>query len=377
MRIAISINRSWNIYNFRAGLVRALVAEGHEVIAIAPKDQYSRLLMKMGCRFFPLEVENTGSNPVKDLLLYFEYLKIYKKIQPDIVLQYTIKPNIYGTLAAKSLKIPVINNVSGLGTVFLNNGLVSYIAQLLYKLAFRRTDLVFFQNEDDRKEFLNIINLPKLNTDLLPGSGINLTRFTPQPKLNGQNFTFLMISRIIKDKGIYEYINMARMAKENKLDATFQLLGEPDVGHRRGIRKEELETWHKQGIIEYLGVTDYVGDVIKEADCVVLPSYREGTPKTLLEGAAMAKPLIATDVAGCRQVVVDGKNGFLCKVKDEVSLFEAVKKMYILDKEELQKMGLNGREYIEKNYDENIVIEKYLYWIDKLGSNSDFRPVKL
>ena len=212
---------------------------------------------------------------------------------------------------------------------------------------------------------------------MLPGSGINLTRFTPQPKMNGQKFTFLMISRIIKDKGIYEYINMAKMAKANKMDATFQLLGEPDVGHRRGISKEELETWHKEGIIEYLGVTDFVGDVIKEADCVVLPSYREGTPKTLLEGAAMAKPLIATDVAGCRQVVLDGQNGFLCQVKDEGSLFEAVNRMYNLNQADLDKMGTYGRKYIEKNYDENIVIERYLYWIDKLGNKSNFKQTKL
>ena len=154
MRIAISINRSWNIYNFRSGLVKALIDEGHEVVAIAPKDKYSRLLMKMGCRFFPLEVQNTGSNPVKDISLYLEYLRIYRKINPDIVLQYTIKPNIYGTLAAKRLSIPVINNVSGLGTVFLNNGAVSFIAQMLYKIAFRNTDLVFFQNEDDTPQIV-------------------------------------------------------------------------------------------------------------------------------------------------------------------------------------------------------------------------------
>ncbi len=366
MRIAISINRSWNIYNFRSGLVKALIAEGHEVVAIAPKDKYSKLLMKMGCRFFPLEVENTGSNPVKDLSLYLEYLKIYKKIEPDIVLQYTIKPNIYGTMAAKRLEIPVINNVSGLGTVFLNNGLVSLVAQLLYKVAFRNTDLVFFQNEDDRSEFLKKIRLPHLQTDLLPGSGINLSDFAPQPSLNGSSFTFLMISRIIKDKGVYEYVNMARKARESGIQATFQLLGEMDTKHRRGIQMEEMQAWQEEGIIQYLGATDDVSAVIKEANCVVLPSYREGTPKTLLEGAAMGKPLIATDVAGCRQVVQEGENGFLCKVKDEQSLFDAVDKMYKLTPGQQEQMGQKGRQYIEKNYDEKLVIDKYLYWIDKL-----------
>ena len=367
MRIAISINRSWNIYNFRSGLVKALIADGHEVVAIAPKDEYSKLLMKMGCRFFPLEVQNTGSNPIKDLFLYFEYLKIYKKIQPDIVLQYTIKPNIYGTLAAKRLSLPVINNVSGLGTVFLNNGFVSLIAKLLYKVAFRRTDLVFFQNEDDKNEFLNHIKIPNLNTDLLPGSGIDLKKFQPQPQLNGKKFTFLMISRIIKDKGIYEFVNAAKLAQKNNLEAKFQLLGEPDINHRRGIQKKEISQWIDEGIIEYLGVTDRVSEVIKEADCVVLPSYREGTPKTLLEGAAMGKPLIATNVAGCRQVVLEGENGFLCNVKDEKSLFEAVNKMYNSGKDDLERMGKKGRQFMEEKYNENLVIEKYKYWIHKLS----------
>lgn len=370
MRIAISINRSWNIYNFRSGLVKALIADGHEVIAIAPKDEYSRLLMKMGCRFFPLEVQNTGSNPLKDLSLYFEYLRIYKKIQPDIVLQYTIKPNIYGTLAAKGLSLPVINNVSGLGTVFLNNGVVSFIAKLLYRIAFRKTDLVFFQNEDDKKEFLSKIKIPHLKTDLLPGSGIDLNKFRPQPQLNGRKFTFLMISRIIKDKGIYEFVNAAKLAKQNNLQANFQLLGEPDVNHRRGIQKDEINEWIDQGIIDYLGVTDNVSEVIKEADCVVLPSYREGTPKTLLEGAAMGKPLIATNVAGCRQVVLEGENGYLCNVKDDESLFKAVNKMYSSDKSDLERMGKKGRELMEEKYNEKLVIEKYKYWINKLTENS-------
>ena len=370
MRIAISINRSWNIYNFRSGLVKALIAEGHEVIAIAPKDEFSQRLMKMGCRFFPLEVENTGSNPLKDISLFLEYKKIYKKIQPDIVLQYTIKPNIYGTLAAKQLSIPVINNVSGLGTVFLNNGIVSYVARSLYKIAFRNTDLVFFQNPDDREEFLSKIQIPNLKTELLPGSGIDLSRFIPKSRSNGQAFTFLMISRIIKDKGVYEYVEAARQAKKKNIKAKFQLLGETDVNHRRGIRTQELQSWIGDGTIDYLGVTDQVDDMIKEADCIVLPSYREGTPRTLLEGAAMGKPIIATDVPGCRQVVLEGKNGYLCKAKDSQSLYEALNRMYRQDKSTLREMGLNGREIIEKTFDENIVIQRYLHWIGQLSKDS-------
>lgn len=366
MKVAISINCSWNIYNFRMGLVKALLQAGHEVIAIAPEDDYTNYLKDIGCSIELLKVENTGSNPIKDIKLIYSYYQIYKKVNPDVILQYTIKPNIYGTLAAKKLSIPVINNISGLGTVFLNDNIVSKVAKQLYKLAFRNVDLVFFQNADDKIEFLKEISIPEHKTDLLPGSGINLNEFVPLPKVNPSTFNFLMISRVIIDKGIYEYVEAAKLLKSKLKDVSFKLLGEMDENHKRGILESEVASWHDNNIIEYLGSTDNVESVIRESDCIVLPSYREGTPRTLLEGAAMAKPLIATDVPGCRHVVEDGRNGFLCDVKSGKSLSEAMLKMHECSKEEIQAFGEQSRALVEEKFDEEIVVERYLHWIFKL-----------
>lgn len=366
LKVAISINTSWNIYNFRMGLVKALLEADHEVIAIAPKDKYSEYLKDIGCTMEFLEMENTGSNPLKDMKLYWAYYKLYYRIRPDIILNFTIKPNIYGTLAANRLQIPVINNVSGLGTVFLNNNIVSKIAILLYRIAFRKANLVFFQNEIDKHDFLKVVSIPDDKIDLLPGSGINLTEYVPLKKEPSGTFNFLMISRIIVDKGIYEYVKAAKLLKGKLEKVSFQLLGELDENHRRGFSKSSLLKWQDQELIEYLGSTESVESFINKADCVVLPSYREGTPRTLLEGAAMGKPLIATDVPGCNHVVEDGKNGYLCDVKSPESLASAMFKLYQDGSETRAAFGRASRTMVEEKFDEHIVVEKYLSWIIKL-----------
>ena len=366
LKVAISINTSWNIYNFRMGIVKTLLEADHEVIAIAPLDNYSGYLKDIGCSIESLEVDNTGSNPITDIKLCWAYYRIYKRVNPDIILHFTIKPNIYGTLAAKRLNIPVINNVSGLGTVFLNTNIVSFMAKQLYRLAFRKAELVFFQNEMDKQDFLNHVNISEDRVDLLPGSGINLNEFVPLKKENSPTFNFLMVSRILIDKGIYEYVDAAKLLKSQLENVSFQLLGELDENHKRGIPAKELKSWQEDGIIEYLGYTDTVEDVIKNSDCVVLPSYREGTPRTLLEGAAMGKPLIATDVPGCNHVVNDGVNGFLCKVKNSESLANAMQKMYGLEPEERTSFGKSSRAIIEEIFDEHIVVQKYMRSIIEL-----------
>ena len=214
MKIAIVLNTSWNIYNFRLGLIKALLAEGHEVLAIAPADEYSGKLIQAGCQFEEVKMDSRGANPIKDIALTYELFRIYKRQSPDVILQYTIKPNIYGTFAATILRIPVINNVCGLGTAFLNKNLVSKIAISMYKLAFRFPKLVFFQNDDDKAFFLKSKIIKKTNTDVLPGSGININEFVPQDKTYKEApFTFLLISRLIHDKGILEYINAIKMLK--------------------------------------------------------------------------------------------------------------------------------------------------------------------
>ena len=361
MKIAIVLNTSWNIYNFRLNLVKALLEIGHEVIAIAPKDEYSPRLIEAGCRYVEVKMDSRGVNPLKDIALTFELYRIFKGHRPDVILQYTIKPNIYGTFAAAVLKIPVINNVCGLGTAFLNKDLVSKIALLLYKLAFRFSSLVYFQNNEDKEFFINSKIINKTKADLLPGSGVDLKRFVPS-KSNKDNtpFTFLLISRLLHDKGILEFIDAIKILKSKGVNAKFQILGQIDEKHSRGIKKELIDDWINEDFIEYLGSTDDVRPYINYADCIVLPSYREGTSRSLLEAASSAKPIITTDVPGCNNVVQHNVNGFLCESKNANDLAEKIEDMLTLDKSMLNKMGEEGSKIVESRFNEKIVINKYL-----------------
>lgn len=360
MRIAIVLNTSWNIYNFRHGLVKALLGEGHQVVAIAPEDKYSENLIKMGCEFYAVKMQNKGTNPLKDLHYTYQLYKIYKKAKIDVILQFTIKPNIYGTLASLPLRKLVVNNVSGLGTVFLHNNLSSKIAKFLYKFSFKFPKRVFFQNEEDLQLFVEENLIKEKTTDILPGSGVCLNKFEAQNFHRNDTFNFLMIGRLLYDKGIIEYVEAAKNLKSLGLKVKFQVLGSIDTSAKLGVNREEVEEWEKNNYIEYLGTSDNVAEIIKKADCVVLPSYREGTPRSILEACAMAKPIITTDVVGCRQTVNDGINGYLCEVKNAEDLADKMKKIYALNNEQLQKMGEASRKKVENEFDEKIVINKYL-----------------
>lgn len=360
MRIAIVLNTSWNIYNFRMSFIRTLQAAGHEVHTIAPVDEYTKFLQREGCTHHKVRMDSRGANPIKDSALILELFMIYRKLRPDIILHYTIKPNVYGTLAASLLKIPVVNNVCGLGTVFLKSNLVSAIAIFLYRISFRFANKVFFQNPDDLELFIRKKLVPAKNVDLVPGSGIDLKKFAPMEFRRNDRFTFLLISRLITDKGVMEYIDAVKKLKQENIDARFQILGAMDPEHKRGIKVDIINQWIESGIIEYLGTTDDVRKYISGADCVVLPSYREGTPRTLLEAASSSKPIIATDVPGCNHVVIHDFNGLLCKLKDSSDLAEKMKQMAHMNNQNLEQFGKNGRQKVEKEYDESLVINKYI-----------------
>ncbi|ADR22657.1 glycosyltransferase family 4 protein [Marivirga tractuosa] len=374
MRIAITLNTSWNIYNFRMSLIQALIKDGHEVVAIAPHDEYTVKLIEAGCEFEDVTMDSRGASPIRDTGLTFELHNIYKRVKPDIILHYTIKPNIYGTLAAAWLGIPVINNVSGLGTIFLNEDWISKIALSLYRFSFKFPKKVFFQNHEDYQLFMDKKLIQRNICEVIPGSGIDLNEFTPHPpqeKAEGEPFEFLMISRLIIDKGIREYVAAAAILQERGMNAKFNLLGKLDELHSRGISAKELNFWIEEGYINYLGSTDDVRPFINNADCVVLPSYREGTPRTLLEAAACAKPIVASNVPGCNNIVDHRLNGILCKVKDEDDLALKMKEMYYMAPELRHKMGEKGREIVERRFDHNLVIERYLKAIDQ---NATLKP---
>jgi glycosyltransferase involved in cell wall biosynthesis len=378
MRIAIVINKSWNIYNFRMGLVHTFLKLGYQVIAIAPQDAYSKKLIEAGCEYYPVEMENKGTNPLQDLLLIRRFYRIYRQVKPDVILQYTIKPNIYGTLAARLAGIPTINNVSGLGTVFLIKNLVSQVALALYRLAFRFPAKVFFQNQDDRHLFLQHKLIKHHITDVLPGSGIDTRRFRPAPAFSrNTGFTFLMIARVLYEKGVVEYVEAARLLRARYPQVRVQLLGGIDESGNIGIKHAVFDSWVQQGDLEYLGTSDDVAGHITAADCVVLPSYREGTPKTLLEAAAMGKPLITTNVPGCKETVVDGHNGFLCDVRDAADLAAKMIRLYELPDQQLHLMGQASRRLAEEKFDERYVINKYLEAIRAVTRDKkDFKRIK-
>ncbi len=365
-KIAISINTSWNIYNFRLGLIKALQKEGFEVYVIAPKDKYSKKIKEEKIKYIDIFINNKGTNPIEDMKTLSQYYKIYKKIKPDIALHYTIKPNIYGTIGAKLAGVKVINNITGLGTVFLNDNLSLKVGRNLYKFALKFSDKVFFQNLYDEIFFVENSLVDKYKTDLLPGSGINTQKFKPLKKDRSDKFIFLFIARLLKDKGLMEYVNSAKEILKKYKNVEFQVLGAFYPGNPTAINKKQMDEWVKEGIINYLGVSDHVNEIIKNGDCIVLPSYREGLSRVLLEAASMEKPIITTDTPGCKDIVDDGINGFLCKVKDNISLTEKMERILNLSNEEIVKMGKAGRQKIIQKFDERIVIEKYLQSIKKI-----------
>lgn len=363
-KIAIISNLSWNLYNFRLSLMYAMRDAGFEVIAIAPYDKYSQKIIDAGFEFHDIKMNAQGINPFEDARTTYDFYKLFKKISPDILCQYTIKPNIYGSFVARFLKIRMINNIAGLGTLFVKESVVTKIAKLLYKVSQSKADRVFFQNRDDFNLFTHKGIISANKCDVLPGSGVDTYRFKPQYKAENKKIRFLLIARMIWEKGIGEYVQAAREIKKTNFNVEFCLLGFLDVQNPGAITKVEMDAWVEEGVINYLGVSDNVDEIIQTADCVVLPSYyREGTPKTLLESGSSAKPIITTNSVGCRDVVDDGVNGYLCEPRSWEDLKLKMEMFLDLNYAERLVMGMKSREKIKREFDEKIVIDKYLEFI--------------
>lgn len=371
MKIAIVINKSWNIFNFRLSLINALQGLGHQILTIAPLDAYATSLIESGCKFIPISVSSRGLNPIKDIQLFFELLDVFKDEKPDIVLTYTIKPNIYGALAARWLKIPIICNVTGLGTIFIRKNPIYKIPLLMYKVAFLYPQKIYFQNNDDFNLFVNKGLSSASKSEIVPGSGVDLNKFVTLYKLPVQPYTFLLVSRILKDKGILEYIQAITILKSKGIKAKFQLLGLIEEATHTGISAQNVEEWKKDGLIEYLGFSDQTLNHFQNADCIVLPSYREGMPKALLEGMAVGKPIITTNVPGCRELIEDGINGYICEAKSAESLADAIEKICNQNSFQLTEMGKRSKEKVQKTYDEKFVISKYIYTINQLTTSKN------
>ncbi|MBW0007120.1 MAG: glycosyltransferase family 4 protein [Sphingomonas sp.] len=359
-KIVLSANSDWNIANFRAGLIRGLRGAGYEPVVMAPQDTHvGARIRELGVEQISVSIDRSGVNPLADLRLLAEYRRVLKRLRPAAYLGYTIKPNIYGSYAAASLGIAAFPNVSGLGTAFIRNGLLQQLVTSLYRIGFRRAPVVFFQNDEDRELFTRRRIIRPDQARVLPGSGVDLARFTAVRPASGPP-VFLFVGRLLRDKGVVEFLDAARSLRDVLPDARFQLLGQFDEGNRTAISRSEVESWVSNGDVEYLGTTDDVRPAIAASSAVVLPSYREGLPRSLLEAGAMSRPLVATDVPGCRDVVEDGINGYLCAVRDARSLAAAMRRMAELPQPARLAMGKAARRKIQDEFSEERVISAYL-----------------
>jgi glycosyltransferase involved in cell wall biosynthesis len=361
MKVLISANTSWYVWNFRKRLIDEIRAQGHTVIVAAPADSYSAKFGEEGIDFVPVSIRAKSTNPLGELATFCSYMSVYRAERPDIILQYTIKPNLYGSIAARFLGIPAVCNVSGLGAAFARKGLLSFIVVRLYRFAFRKVHRVFFQNPDDRALFLEQRLVREERTALLPGSGVNLERFTPEPRESGP-FTFLFVGRLLKAKGVEDFIRAARIVRaEGFPDTRFVLLGAYDDDDSHMADRALIDGAVSDGVVILPGQVDDVRVWLRKADCVALPSYyREGVPRSLLEGAASGKILIAADSVGTKEPVTNGLNGFLCRPRDPADLARAMKQALSLTAEQRDAMGRNSRTIAETRFDERIVLLAYL-----------------
>jgi glycosyltransferase involved in cell wall biosynthesis len=365
-RIVLLENTFYTVLSLRMELMNYLVSNGYEitVISTGPKEDLEKLEAR-GYKSY--DVGSVVMNPLKAFSYIIQLSRKIKEIAPLAVISFTIRPNIFGSLVVRYLKVPILCNVTGTGPLTQDQSMLYRVIRLLYKFAFLKSKKVFFQNEEDMNFFLNNKFVRSTQAILLPGSGVNTDNYSPREK-RSTNFSFLMISRLIKDKGVLEYIEAARILKSSHPEIEFKLLGPfwtQSIG-KNTIKKTEVESWVASGLISYLGYSLDIRPVIQEASCVVLPSYREGCSNVLMQSASMSKPLITTDVTGCQNLVEDERTGLICQVRNADDLAEKMRKMYQLTESEQLEMGRKGREKMIREYQKRIVLEAYKSELDRL-----------
>lgn len=361
-KIAVIENGLISTYTMREGLMMRLLAEECDVYILTHANSYKSQVEKTGLKV--IDIGSGNVNPLKVTSYIYNLYKALKKIKPDVCLTFSIRPAIWGNIITRRLHIPTITNITGTGPLFESQSMAYRIARILYQTALRKTRKVFFQNNDDMNLFVKKKFVKSSVAERIPGSGVDYNKFSPagiRTRENG-SFTFLFIGRLIKDKGIFEYINAARITRKKYPHANFNIIGPFWTQNLKNntITQTQLHNWIDEGVIDYLGEKKDVRKYIGEADCVVLPSYREGTSNTLLEAASMEKPAIATNTTGCREIVEDKITGLLCNAKDETDLADKMQKMISLSEQERKQMGQRARQKIIKEYDKQIVIAAYL-----------------
>lgn len=354
-KVLFMVNRDFVLYNFRIELVQTLLQENWEVYICLPYGEKVDEMVSMGCRFIPIYIDKRGTNPFRDIKLMKDFKKIFLQIQPDIILTYTTKVNIYAGIIAGKMKIPYLMNISGLGTAVEYKSILQRLMIQLYRLSAKRAKCLYFQNKENQ-EFFQKHHIYNGKQTLIPGSGVNIKRWYlmdyPEDK-NGVEFLF--IARVIKEKGIEEYLAAAEAIKKEYPDTVFHVLGPCDGDYR-----DMLNEYETREIIQYHGMISDTRKYIRKAHCTIHPSYYpEGISNVLLESAACGRPVITTNRSGCRETVEDGVTGYVFEQKDRTQLIECVRKFMKLDNEERRQMGLKGRKKMEKEFDRQIVIDAY------------------
>ena len=360
MRVLVVANADIGLYKFRKELLEELVKKNKVYIAL-PKGKFYKELIALGCHFVETELDRHGTNPIKELKVVSLYKTIIKKIKPDIVFTYTIKPNIYAGMACASLDIPYVANITGLGTAVENPGLLQFLTIRLYKLGLRKAQKVFFQNSENR-DFMLEKGVITGDYDLLPGSGVNLKNYTVSEYPDGETVDFVFVSRIMKEKGIDQYLDAAKEIRKRHPETRFHICGFCEQEY-----EDELQRLNADGIVIYHGLVKDMAEIYKQICCTIHPSYYpEGLSNVLLESCASGRPIITTNRTGCREVVDDGLNGYVVEEQNSLDLIEKIELFLSKSVEERRQMGLAGRKKVEQEFNRQIVIDKYMAELHEL-----------
>lgn len=362
MIVLLAGNTTWSMYNFRRGLILHLQQAGHEVHVASPRDDFTERLAALGCTVHDVAVDSKGRSPLRDLRLVRDYVRLLRAVRPALMINYTIKPVIYGALAARHCGVPCLSLVTGLGSAFA--GRRSLVIDVLYRLSQRHASTVFFLNREDRDVLVGRGLVGRDAAALLPGEGIDLDHFAPQPDTpatatDDGTTTFLMAGRMLWEKGVGVFVDAFRLLRTAHPSLRFQLLGPCGTASVSAISREQMAAWEREGI-EYLGTAADVRPWVAAADCIVLPShYREGVPRILLEAAALGRAAVTTDTPGCRDAVTDGVTGFLCRPQDPQNLADVLLRYAALDAPARQAMGANARRKMATEFDQRLVLAAY------------------
>lgn len=360
MKVLILANFGMGLYNFRKELIEELIDHKYEVYVSLPNDEYIPKLQELGCKFIDTTVSRRGTNPATDFKLFLNYRRILKDVKPNVVLTYTIKPNVYGGLACRLERIPYIANITGLGSAVENGGILQKITLFLYKIALKKAKCVFFQNKENQ-DFIVNNKVVTTNYKLLPGSGVNLDHFSLLGYPSDHHINFLFISRVMKEKGIDQYLDAATYIKDKYPNTTFHIVGFCEEEY-----KYKLKSMHNKGIINYHGKQSDVREFHKLSHCTIHPTYySEGMSNVLLESAACGRPIITTDRSGCREIVDEKINGYLVEQQNSKDLIEKIENFLALNYEERMKMGLEGRRKMVEEFDREIVTDTYIQEIER------------